>query len=383
MIFKKLLTLSLVIGFALNCNAQKYIGAFSNDNKLWGFTEYNGTEVISPKYTNPTMVSKSAGVAGVYFASEKRFKLINMKDEEIQTSFPGVITKIKFLADESSKSSNEYFLVLVNKKWGVLDGAGKVLFNPIYDKISNFYNGFATASVGTVFFILNSNGKEIQLEGEYKSINKFSEGLATFVAKDGRCGFIDEKGNVAIQAKFKATGHFSNGLAWVRNFDDKLGYINKSGDFVIQPKYTLVMAFDPVSERTIAKIDKQTLILKSDGTEILVSVNMVVKKFVGGFAFAQEAGKWGFIDKDGKWLVDAKYEAVKNFNEGIALVRLGGLWGALDKTGKTIIEPTYQSITDFKNGFANIKSGGKWGVVDKTGKVVCEPKFMGLKEFRP
>lgn len=383
MIFKKLFTVSLAIGFVINCSAQRYIGAFSNDNKLWGFTEYNGTEVLSPKYVNPTMVSKSAGVAGVYVPSEKRFKLIDMKDEEIQTSLPSVITKIKFLEDEDSKSSNEYFLVMANNKWGVLDGSGKILFNPIYDKISDFSNGFAIASIGAVWFVLNNEGKEVQLQGQFKAIKKFSEGLAAFTSLDARCGFIDEKGNIAIQSKFKATGHFSNGLAWVRNFDDKLGYINKSGDFAIQAKYTLVTEFDPISDRATAKIEKQSLILKTDGTEIITSVNTVIKKFVGGAAMAQEAGRWGFVDKDGKWLVNAKYEAIKNFSEGIALVRLGGLWGAVDKTGKTLIEPTYESMTDFKNGFSNIKKGGKWGVVDSSGKVVCEPKFMGLKEFQP
>ncbi|MCO5259214.1 MAG: WG repeat-containing protein [Crocinitomicaceae bacterium] len=379
--FYRFVAVLTIVFFSATSFAQRLITPFSYDNKIWGFVDNKGDEVLVPKYTHPTNVTKS-GVAGVYVATEKRFKLINMKDEEIATQIPGVITHIKYIYDKGNKPG-EYFLMAVNKKWGVIDANGKVLFNPGYDRISKFNDGCATATIGSIWFILCSDGKVNQLQNSFKSIGKFSEGYASFVGIDGRCGFINVKGEIVIQPKYKGVGDFSNGLAWVRGYDNKLGYINKKGDQVINSKYTFVSNFDPVSKRSIAKVEKQTLIIKEDGTEIITSVNTSIKKFIEGVAVAGEEGRWGYLDKEGKWLVPAKYEHVDDFNEGVGLVRLGKLWGIVDASGKTVVEPTYQAISEFNDGFAVVKKDGKWGIINKSGKVVCEPRFLGLKSFRP
>ncbi len=52
--------------------------------------------------------------------------------------------------------------------------------------------------------------------------------------------------------------------------------------------------------------------------------------------------KWGFVNKDGDMVVEAKYDKVTEFNEfGFASVQKDGKWGAINTQGKEVVEPTY------------------------------------------
>ena len=47
-------------------------------------------------------------------------------------------------------------------------------------------------------------------------------------------------------------------------------------------------------------------------------------------------GKWGFIDRTGKIVIEPKfdtYDYVYQWSEGLLAVRVGGRWGFIDKTG--------------------------------------------------
>ncbi len=64
-------------------------------------------------------------------------------------------------------------------------------------------------------------------------MSHFVEGLAWFKL-DGKFGFIDRNGKVAIAPQFDVAGSFSNGLAAVI-VAGKVGYIDKKGKFAIAP----------------------------------------------------------------------------------------------------------------------------------------------------
>ena len=53
-------------------------------------------------------------------------------------------------------------------------------------------------------------------------------------------------------------------------------------------------------------------------------------------------GKYGFVDKNGKVIVDYIYDDATEQNDyGFAGVKKDGKWGAIDSTGAVIQEPTY------------------------------------------
>ena len=110
--------------------------------------------------------------------------------------------------------------------------------------------------------------------------------------------------------------------------------------------------------------------------------------FSEGMAAVVKDGKYGFIDKTGKLVIDYKYDYAEDFSEGYAAVSTGGFWdeeagyvtgnwGFIDKTGKVVVPIFYDKVWDFSEGLAAVSNGGKVGFVDTTGKVVIPLTYSG------
>ena len=151
-----------------------------------------------------------------------------------------------------------------------------------------------------------------------------------------------------------------------------------------------------------------------------------------------KGGKWGFIDKVGKWAVSPQFDGVGDFKDRLAGVveiankngRItdfkwgfintdgemvvnppslscplgdyfqggllgiktggkfvengmeGGKCGFIDKTGAWAINPQFEEITGFQEEVAGAKSADKWGVIDRTGKWIVNPQFDKVEEFK-
>jgi hypothetical protein len=135
-------------------------------------------------------------------------------------------------------------------------------------------------------------------------------------------------------------------------------------------------------------------------------------------------GKYGFIDKDGKFIINPQFSEVSIFRNGLSLVKTLGdnpKWGYINAEGKFIIAPNYKSASIFsddiawvvndnsepqaidKNGqilftlqnaevvkifkdglaaFSVVDSAGtKWGFVNKKGEIIINPQFINTHSF--
>jgi hypothetical protein len=50
-------------------------------------------------------------------------------------------------------------------------------------------------------------------------------------------------------------------------------------------------------------------------------------------------GKFGFIDRSGKVVIEPQFDWVEDFSEGLALVSSNGTKGFIDKAGKWVLVP--------------------------------------------
>ena len=123
---------------------------------------------------------------------------------------------------------------------------------------------------------------------------------------------------------------------------------------------------------------------------LLICLTVLFASFVG----AQEKrsndlfqiklnGKYGFIDKTGKVVIEPKFDAVSDFSEDLAAVRIeNNLWGFIDKSGNWTIKPQFSWAYNFSEDLARVQVNGdkygdygKWGFIDKSGKFIIEPQF--------
>ena len=141
--------------------------------------------------------------------------------------------------------------------------------------------------------------------------------------------------------------------------------------------------------------------------------------FSEGLAAVKLNGKWGYIDKAGKVIIQYKYDWAGAFEEGLAVVSIGheetgdyyvinksgevveelsvdfgepifseglfetkegdwppnGKFGYVDEEGNTVIAPRFDFASYFVEGLACVGIGDKYGFIDKTGKEVVAIKY--------
>jgi hypothetical protein len=94
-----------------------------------------------------------------------------------------------------------------------------------------------------------------------------------------------------------------------------------------------------------------------------------VRDFSEGIAQVKRGGKWGWFDKTGR-LVEPTLDSFPLFYEGLAAFERDGKWGFIDTKGTVVVKPEWDEVGSFNGGYAGVKRGGKWGGIDKTGRLV-------------
>lgn len=313
-------------------------------SKTWGYAGIDGKLIIPAEYDKSYPFS-SNGLAVTYNTKDRQHHFIDLKNKVLETEEPKF--KIKEVFGFGVKGfQNNLIPVQIGSKWGYMNQLGKMAIPAMYDDANDFDGGFSAVKKGTEFLIVDAKGKETAIAIPAMDVRDFSEGLAPIRTMDKKFGFINTKGELAIPSQFESVGYFTNGLAWAKTFDKKVGYIDKTGKWVIEAQFDVAKDFDAKS----------------------------------GLALVRTGEEWFYVNGKGAPLKVTDTESWGNFSEGLADGKKGGLVGFFDKEGKWVIEPKFQAIRDFHNGYAAARLDGKWGIIDKTGKWTVEPKFDSVKD---
>lgn len=348
-------------------------------SKLWGFMDIQGKVLIEPKF-NRVEDFTSEGLALVVDAGGK-FQFIDKNGNPLKIGFDK-FTMPSLFGFNMKGFNNGMANIVVNKKYASIDVTGKTVHDAIYDKISDYENGFAVGNIGNTYFLLFADGKKLDISESMLEVRNFSEGLAPYRAMNEQFGFINSKGEIVIKAQFNSVGYFSEGLAWAKTSSNKIGFIDTKGTWVIQPTYDMAKEFDKETGLALVKTGATFAFINKSGQTITASGAISYGEFNEGLAYAKTADKVGFINKNGEWVVLPKYDKVERFVNGFANVKTVEFWGAVDKKGNIVIEPKYQGINEVNEGIFAVKAGALWGFVTSDGKTLVEPKFNAIRDFK-
>jgi predicted DNA-binding WGR domain protein len=255
------------------------------------------------------------------------------------------------------------------------------------------------------------------------------------VKKNGRWGYIDREGQIAIEPQFDDVGHFSEGLAAVGFGSDqhrKWGYVNTAGQIVIEPAFDEAYSFSEglalvslkgmygyIDAKGQVAIEPQFDFSHpfSDGFALVTTpgkhigpITLKNRKqfyidkrgnklgnldfddaysFSDGLASVSINGKYGCINTAGQFVIPTKFDKViGSFSEGLAPLldhySKADYWGYIDKAGQIVIKPQYDEAHQFSEGLAAVKRNGKFSYIDRAGKgLVVSPQFYPLvDDFR-
>lgn len=239
---------------------------------------------------------------------------------------------------------------------------------------------------------INEKGKTI-IEPRFDAARPFSEGLA-IVYLDGAHGYIKSNGVFAIAPEYIEVSPFSGGLAAVKPqkkiFSVSIGegdytYINRLGEKVIEADFYNPQPFSENRAAVMFRDSRKYAYIDEKGNRITAPKFDRASPFDGGVAVAGINGGNDFIiDKEGNIIKEFNDLKIKSgFSEGLALVFSDNRYGFINKKGELTIPLKLGVANVFSEGMAAVEHAhrGKYGFINKTGDFIIEPVYLDARNF--
>ena len=276
---------------------------------------------------------------------------------------------------------NGYASSFKNKKVGVIDSKGNLIINYHFDFIGNFENGLALV-------IKDDSINYIDIKGDLISPIFFTDGedfncgLAPVkLSENSKWGYINTKGELALKNIYDYADEFKDNKAEIEIGDSEY-YIDINGQIIDTLKSN--------------KHQRRFQLIGSSNTNTLGRLNnhgdTIMPMKYKSFGYIQQDKFWfnngiyyGLADTTGKVLSDSKYEYLSYFSDnGLAVAKLNGKYGFIDKNCRPLIDFRFQAADGFKYGLAAVKLHDKWGFIDENGNFVIDLRFDYIgHQFRP
>lgn len=303
--------------------------------------------------------------------------------------------------DKGKITSQSYFTVFKDNKWGIIDSNGEVIIDPSYEEMITIPNNkkdvfictydvnYETGSYKTK--VLNSNNKEIftnyeQVEALQNSDSTNSlwyENNVLRVKNNGKYGLINLDGKEILGTNYDeivAINGVENSLKTKK--DGKYGIVNTEGKVIIENNYADVT--------NLGEDDKAGFIVKSEdgkygvvnylGSQVLDTKYDGIESIYGNDMYViKEADKQKVIDKDENAVLAEGFDKIsailKNKDNGVIFEK-DSKFGVMKLDGQITINPEYEVLKEAKDGTFIAKKDGKYGVVDLSNAVKVEFKYM-------
>lgn len=325
----------------------------------YGLINFDGKEILACDYeeiialkgvTNNLLVKKDGKVGLV---NEKGQTIINTEYKEIKTLKEGY--------------KNEYIIVNDNNQYGIISTTGTVLVEPKYEDVKYLNNSelFAVKEAG-VWKLVNKDN-EILIDGGYDSIIE-AKGENVVVEKGGKYGVVTTKNEEKIPVEYEEI-KYTFSIYYIAKTGGKYGIINLSNEQVKDFNYVNMNYVEKGDFIQADVSDTETVIFDNNLSE---KINGIVSEI------NQEKGYIKVYTNNEYKYYNFKFEEKKSSDilttNSLFLSKKDGKYGYVNKEGKVVVDYIYEDGTEQNSsGFAAVKKDGVWGSINKIGAVTLEP----------
>jgi hypothetical protein len=342
-------------------------------------------------------------------------------------------------------------LVTMANRNGYIDKKGNVVIPCVYKHATSFFMGHAQVRNKKADFFnpnesedyqyINTNGDIVPAPFEWEKLKRnFKEYHLNYLQfeKDWKSGIMDKNGTIIVPAKydrvfqvtpegyavFRSPGKYtltnSEGkILLERNSDidhiregrfffrdgsgnaHREGYMTVNGDTISSSEYKYNTRRESYSTsdkydenwrqfyegRAIVTGDKKQGYIDLDGKLVIDTIYDAAFNFKEGRAKVKRNGKYGFIDKEGNLIGEIKYDQACYFYEGRAQVIIGEKCGYINLKGELIIPMIYdywqsERYASYHSGFLRVRINEKFGILDHKGKAITDIKYDDIWPFK-
>jgi WG containing repeat len=297
---------------------------------------------------------------------------------------------------------------LLEKRWGLIDRSGNFIVRPRYSNVRPGSEGLFAVQLDGSWGYIDSKGST-RIAPRFEDAEPFQGGVAA-VKSNGRWGYLRLDGTMETQFIFLEIGGREGAYVSARETTGWAVFkLRKQGPptrVAIKETYD-----DPPAQRAysisegllVAKFpDRERMLLiytsGSDGPDTFtllypflnveeVTKHVSIRRMSEGFAPASTAAnQWGYLHKRSReFLWPGRFQDAAAFAQGFAPVKIDGKWGYIDRAGRVVVQPTYDAAFPFRGDYAVVREGDKRGFLrlDQQGgiSVFIAPKFEDASRF--
>lgn len=311
----------------------------------------------------------------------------------------GVFTRDK---KQTKITSEDYFSVFKDNKWGVINSKGEIVIDPSYEEMVtvpdskkdvflciydvNYDTGeYKTKALNSKNEEIFTNYEQIEtIQNNDASDNVWIESNVLKVKKDGKYGIINLAGKELTTCKYEeitAIQGIKNAIKVKEN--GKYGVIDNEGNQIVEPKYADVdcLGTDNKSGYIVKSEDgKYGIVDYSRGVVIDLKYESISKVYGNNMYVVKENGKEILIKKDGTTVLENGYDTIKGISkngENIIIMK-DGKYGEISINGDKVIEPQYEDLKEAKTGILVVCKDGKYGIIDIQNQIKTELKYSKI-----
>ena len=383
---------------------QNYFFLPIENNKKWGYINEQGQEMIKPVFDEASLFSEGLAVisdSGKYgYINKAGKKIISCQFNDAESfhngaavvrkdSLYGLINRggefiIPANYQELTEVSEDIFMGVKNDNSGYIHKDGDTLTGFVYDLAGDFRNGYAIVNKNERFGLINSKG-EIIINPQYAELVFIGNGLLKALIEEEVWGILKLNGDTLLPFEYEAIGEFHDNRALVAK-NNKCGYIDEKGILIIPLKflYTSILLTTGQFQNGFAllKQNNKSVIIDTTGKAFTIPGGEDYGRPSDGFVPVRKNKKWGYAGMNGKIKIPCKYEAAESFMSGIAIIRQNKMLGVMDSSGYVYISPAYEDIIIKENSIL-VSSNGKSGLITRGGLELIPISFEKIEFLSP
>lgn len=330
----------------------------------YGLIDLNGKELLNTEYEEISVIKgiKSA----IKIKKEGKYGVVNNEGKVI------LKPQYKEITNLGKDNKSGFIIKAENGKYGIVDYSGNPILNSNYDEISNIYgNDMYVVKKENRQILVKKGDIEVLTKGfnEIKEILKSPEGQVIYT-RNNLYGVMKTTGEILIEPTYEELKETKSGIFIVK-LNGKYSIIDleknnkteyKYVDIYYNEKADLYIASDETFNNEILDntftIRQTGILIDEDEEKGFLKIKQGDEYKYYNYRFEEKAekdiyqsstlyiskkdGKYGFVDKDGKVIVDYLYDDVTEQNVyGYAGIKKDGKWGSIDEKGNVIQEPIY------------------------------------------
>lgn len=315
--------------------------------------EYNEIERITEIIDSQIyLLAFKNGQAGVY---KNNKQIIKHSYEEIEYN-----------------KQNELFVVQKNGKQGVMNKQGNEIIKVEYDYIMITQERIDAEKEG-ITYCFDLTGKEQETQDKITTINIANEKYKITINEQDKYGIITKEKESILNNEYSYIEYvFADNFIVTK--EGKVGIFDANQKKEIISNYSVIQKVEN-SENIIEAITTSpfTIELYNGKMEKVTSMkesNLTVKET---YIVLESASERRYFDKKGNELKNTQLFS----NLTLFAFKQEEKWGFQNKEGKVVVEPKYEMVTELNEyGFAGIKKDGKWGVINSKGEIIVEPIYQ-------